>query len=545
MARKLLIYKDEMRIFILTLLIMFMPVVTIAESISKQEKPYGGALVWGTRNKPSIINPLFTTSSVSMSLQDLIFNRLVRINSKGEVEPDLAESWDISADGLVYTFHLRKGVRFHDGFECTAYDVKFTYDKIIDPAVNSPFKAYFDSIMDTKVIDKYTFRIILKKPSTSFIYRLVREILSERLLKNADLKTCYFNFHPAGTGPFKFKDWTADNQIILEYNSDYYEGRPYLDKIMVKVYPDSRSLWTGLMRGEVDYTTFIEREDYEVIKNDPAFRTFAIQCDYYYGILYNIADSLLSDKIIREAISCGIDKKALIERVAYGYGVECNGPFYPQCSGYNPQFLSYEYNPKKSQELLREAGWKDIDNDGILEKKEGEELELRVLVDSKSEIYNKIIMMVRQQLQEVGIKIKVVLYRDEGELDKEFLDKHKPQARLRLFLAGIDPDQAKEDWCSKEPKIADKLWIYINKEVDELFTLGEITQGKEERKRVYQKIHRIIYDEQPACFLYFPFVFHAVSSKFKNVDDFFTLNMPHYTMKDWYIEEEGFLTERR
>lgn len=544
MARKLLIYKVEMRIFILTLLIMFMPAVIIAESIPKQEKPYGGTLVWGTRNKPSIINPLFTTSSVSMSLQDLIFNRLVRLNSKGEIEPDLAESWDISADGLVYTFHLRKGVRFHDGIECTAYDVKFTYDKILDPAVNSPFKVYFDLITDTQVMDKYTFRIILKKPSATFIYRLVREILPERLLKNADLKTCYFNFHPVGTGPFKFKDWSADNQIILEYNPDYYEGRPYLDKIVVRVYPDSRTLWTALMRGEVDYATFIEREDYEVIKNDLAFKSYAVPADIYYAIFFNTAGSLFADKRMREAVTCGIDRKGLIDEVAYGYGVECSGPFYPQCLGFNSQILPYEYSPKKSQALLKEAGWRDEDNDGILEK-DGEELELKVLVDSRSEIYQRIIMVARQQLQEVGIKIKVVLYSDDRELDREFLDKNRPQARLRLFLAGADPDQTKEDWSSKEPKIADKLWVYINKEVDELFSQGEIAQDKEERKGIYQKIHRIIYDEQPACFLYFPFVFHVVYAKFENTNEYFTLSMPTYTMKDWYIDEKSFLTERR
>jgi len=544
MARKLLIYKVEMRIFILILLIMFMPAVTIAESIPRQEKPYGGALVWGTRNKPSIINPLFTTSSVSMSLQDLIFNRLVRLNSKGEIEPDLAESWDISPDGLVYTFHVRKGVRFHDGVECNAYDVKFTYDKIMDPAVNSPFRVYFDLITDTQVMDKYTFRIILKEPSATLIYRLVREVVPEHLLEKADLKTCYFNFHPVGTGPFKFKDWPGNNQIILEYNPDYYEGRPYLDKIVVKVYPDSRSLWISLMRGEVDYATFIEREDYEVIKNDPVFKAYAFPADIYYAIFYNTADSLLADKKIREAIAYGTDIKSLIEKVAYGYGIECSGPFYPQCPGFNPEVLPYEYSPKKSLGLLKESGWKDEDNDGILEK-DGEELELKVLVDSGSQIYQRIIMAIRQQLQEIGIKINVVLYDDEKGLNQEFLDKHKLQAQLKLFLAGTDPDQTKEYWFSKSPKGLDKLWFCANEEVDRLFELGAVTQNIKERQKIYQKIHKLIYEDQPACFLYFPFVFHVISAKFENTNEYFALSMPTYTMKDWYIEEKSFLNERR
>jgi len=525
-----------MRIFVFALLIMLAASVIGAKDIPKQAKPYGGTLIWGTRNKPTIINPILTTHSVSASLLELIFNRLVRLNSRGDIEPDLAESWDVSSGGLVYTFHLRKGVRFHDGVECTAYDVKFTYDRILDPEVNSSFSATVRLIKDYKVIDTYTFQITLKQASAFFIYRLVRDIIPKHLLEDADLKNCAFNIHPIGTGPFRFKEWKKDNQIVLEYNPDYYEGRPYLDKVIVRVYPDSRELWTGIMRGEADYATFIEREDYEVIKNDPAFKTYAFPLDYYYAIFYNIEDPLLADKRIREAIAYGIDRKALTEKIAYGYGIECAGPFYPQSSVFNPSVKPFEYNPEKSLGLLKEAGWEDSDYDGILEK-EGKELELRVLVDSKSEIYKRIIMTIRQQVQQIGIKIKVVLYDDETEITEEFLKKYRPQAHLKLFFAGtdIDPDQATITWYSEESKRVGNLWIYKNKKVDRLFELGGTIQDRKKRQAIYQRIHKIIYEDQPACFLYFPFVFHAVSAKFENVDEFFNLYMPYYTMKDWYI----------
>jgi peptide/nickel transport system substrate-binding protein len=509
-----------------------------AKDVSKSNKPYGGTLIWGTRNQPTIINPILTTQSVSMSLLDLIFNRLVRISSKGEIEPDLAESWDISPAGLVYTFHLRKGVRFHDGIECTAFDVKFTYDKIIDAEVNSPFRVSFQLVNDFKVIDEYTFQITLKELSTSFIYRLTREIVPKHILETADLKNCSFNFHPVGTGPFRFKEWTKDDQIILEYNPDYYEGRPYLDKIIVKSYPDSRDIWTALMRGEVDYVEFIEREDYEIVKDDPAFRAYTFPIDSYYAIVYNLNDIFLADKKIREAIAYGVDRKSLIERVAGGYGLECNGPFYPDSLGFNPLVKPFPYNPKKSQELLTQAGWQDIDNDGILEKK-GEELELRVLVDAKSDVYRKIIMVIRQQLQEIGIKIKIFLYNDDRELTKEFLGQNKPQAHLNFLLSGIYciDESVVEDWFSHECERIGKLWVYRNEEVDRLFELGEVTQDKKKRQEIYQKVHRLIYQDQPACFLYFPFVFYAISSNFENTDEFFTLNMPYYTMQDWFVKD--------
>lgn len=510
------------------------PPIRQSQAVIRPQKPFGGTFKWGVYHKPTIINPILTTQSISMALLDLIFNRLVRINSEGEIEPDLAESWDISTDGLIYTFHLRKGVRFHDGKECTAQDVKFTYDKIIDPGVNSPFKEGFQLVREFRVIDKYTLEIILKEPSTSFLYRLVREIAPQHLLEKEDLRNTPFNFHPIGTGPFKFKEWTKDDQIILEYNADYYEGRPYLDKILVKTYDNSEDAWSALMQGEVDCVQFIEEKDYEVVKNDPAFKAYAVPTDYYYALVYNLNDPILTDKRVREAIAYSVDRKGLIDKIAGGYGIECSGPFYPDSLGFNPEVKAFEYNPKKAQRLLSEAGWQDMDNDGILEK-ENKELELKVLVDARNEIYAKIIMLLRQQLQEVGIKIKVQLYNDDSDLTKDFIENNGSQAHLK-FMRASNPDAILEDWSVKESQRVGKLWIYSNKKVDKLLALGEVAQDRAKREVIYKNIHQLIYKDQPGCFLYFPFVFHAVSARFKNTDAYFNINMPTYAIKDFFIE---------
>ncbi|MCK9603739.1 MAG: ABC transporter substrate-binding protein, partial [Candidatus Omnitrophica bacterium] len=475
--------------------------------------------------------------SVSAPLQDLIFNKLIRWSSKGDVEPDLAERWDVSRDGLVYTFYLRKGVKFHDGVECTAEDVKFTFDKIIDPQVNSPFRSSFQLVKDFKVIDRYIFQVILKEPSASFIYRLIREIVPKHLLEKADLRSSYFNFHPIGTGPFKFKDWTNDNQIILEYNPDYYEGRPYLDEIMVKTYSDSRELWAALMRQEIDLVLFLEREDYEIVKKDPSFKTYVFPVDGYYAVVYNLDDPILADKKAREAIASAIDRKSLIQRIAFGYGLESDGPFYPDSFAFNPQVKPIEFNPDKATALLSEAGWKDIDQDGVLEKDE-EELEIRILVDARNDIQRRIIMLLRQQLQEVGIKLKVQLCNDEKMLTQEFLEQNKSQAQLKLLLAGIDPDSIREEWSLQGFQGGHNLWPYKNQEVERYFALGKINQDKKKREWIYQEIHRFIYQDQPVCFLYFPFWFHAVSAKFENTDKLFTLSMPFYVMKDWSLKQK-------
>ncbi len=505
-----------------------------AKEIPGSKRPYGGTLVWGTCHKPTIINPILSTYSISASLVQIIFNGLVRINAKGEIEPDLAESWDIQDGGLIYTFYLRKGVKFHDGKECTAFDVKFTYDKIIDPQVNSPFRESFQSVDKFEVININTFKVILREPCTSFIYRMVRYIIPKHILEGKDLNKADFNFHPIGTGPFKFKEWSGDSQIILEYNPDYYEGRPYLDRIIVKNYLDSRALWTALMRQEVDFALFLEKEDYQVVKDDLTFKTYTIPADYYYAMAYNLDDSILADKKIREAIAYAVDRKSLIERVAGGNGLECRGPFHPECLGFNPEVKAFEYSPGKSKELLAQAGWQDKDMDGILEKN-GEELEIKVLVDQRRDVFKRIAMIIRQQLQEIGIKIRVILYDNEDVLiNEEFLKQNKPQAHLKSFLSGVDPTQAEEEWNSKFARPA-KLWSYKNEGVDRLFELGQVVRDKEKRKGIYQKIHQLIYVDQPACFIYYPFMLHALSNKFLDTDEFFTLSMPFYRLKDWCL----------
>ena len=523
---------------------MLSAAVLEAKEVSQDKPRYGGTLVWGVAYKPTIINPILTTQSVSASLQDLIFNQLIRLNAKGEIEPDLAQSWEISDDGLIYTFHLRKGVKFHDGVECTAEDVKFTFDKIIDPKINSPLRSFFKLVNEFKIINNYTIQIILNKSAPSFIYKLIRPIAPKHLLKDSDLKNTSFNFQPIGTGPFKFKSWSKDDEIVLEYNPDYYEGRPYLDKIIVKTYSDSRQLWSALMRQEVDLVMFIEKEDYEAIRNDPAFKGYAIPLDGYFAIVYDLSDSILADVQVRKAVAYSIDRKLLIDKIAFGYGLECNGPFYPGSIGFNPEVKPIEFNPEKAKQLLAEAGWQDLNKDGILEK-DGQDLEIRMLVDERNDAYQKMAMLIRQQFQEIGIRLMVQLYNDDSKLTLEFLTQNKSQAQIKLLLAGICPDQVETDWLSQEQESSCILWKYNNSEVDRYFSLGKTTKDERKRKWIYQEIHRFIYRCQPACFLYFPFWFHIVSSKFQNTEDLFNLTVPYGTIRNWFIKEGHYKNERR
>lgn len=498
---------------------------------------YGGTLVWGTTNPPTMINPVLTQHSVSAALIPLIFNGLVRINADGKVEPDLAESWDISEDKRTYAFHLRRGVTFHDGVECTADDVKFTYERIVDPAVNSVFKSHFDLVAGFEVADRYTFRVILREPFAPLLYKLERYVMPRHLLEGEDLAGSSFNFHPVGTGPFKFKSWDRKTgRIELAANPDYFEGRPYLDRIVVKVYPDNSQLWAALMRQEADFVKYLNYEDYLILENDPAFKAYKIPWEMYCAVVYNPQDSVWFDRELRKAVAYGIDVKALMAVVS-GEGIVSTGPFHPKSMGFNPGVRPLEYNPVRARMTLMHRGWRDVDGDGIFEKG-GRKLEIRLLVDARSGYYTEMATLIRQQLSEAGIKVNVLLYEDESELTEEYLRTQKPQAWLRFFVGygfgKFDGYDISRNWYSLSSE-SNKLWNYRDEEVDRLFEAGRVEEDEKKRAAIYREIHRMVYEDQPACFLFFPVSFHAVSAKVENTDGFFNCHMPDYTIKDWYI----------
>ena len=516
---------------------VIMTLILQPQSVSGKESHYGGTLCWGICHKPTCINPVLTTHSVSMALVALVFNGLVRVNAKGEIEPDLARSWEISEDGLTYTFFLRQGIRFHDGKSFTAEDAVFTYQNILSCDPESPYFGFFDLVREVSAPDAFVFRIRLKSRSSSFIYLMTRQILPRHLFSEKDIYTSKYNFQPVGTGPFCFEQWTKDNQIMLRANHDYFEGRPYLDRIKIKTFASDREVWSALMREEIDFCGFLKKEDYEILKEDKSFKTYEIPSGGYYALLYDLDCLLLSDIRVRQALAQGINLEQVIERTVQGKGRKCYGPFPPDSPGYDRTIKKIVYAPDKAKQSLKDAGWEDKDCDGILEK-EGKQFELRVLIDERSDLYQRLALVLRQELQGLGIKLRLIPFQDETLLNESFFRKHQPNCRLSWISSGNNPDQSAAFWTEHGRQRGGRIWAYDNKQVQDLCVQAETAADKEKQAEFYKKVHRIIYQEQPACFLFFSCAFCAVSAKLKNSEDFFSVNMPVHTIKNWYWSEQ-------
>lgn len=542
MAQKLLIKNSNHRLTQIGLFFVILFGVTACGN-EPAIKHYGGTLrLGGLGGKPSIINPVLTRQTISKALLSLMFNSLVRVNKEMMLEPDLAESWEISADGLIYTFHLRKGVRFHDGIELTSEDVRFTYELVNDPETDSPWQSYYKIVKTLETPDRHTFRIILKEPNPSYFNLMALPIAPKHLLEQTGgkrLKEAEFNYRPIGTGPFRFKEWTEDNRVVLEANPDYYEGRPYLDRIIATGYDTFTQSWSGFMHGETDVAFFIPKDNFEIARRDPTFRTYSFPGPFTYGLEYNLKHPFLNNKKVRQALDYGINIRDINNKVEGGYGIPATGPFLPDSWNCNPEIKPSEYNPSLAMNLLREEGWRPNRNN-ILEK-EGQEFRFIILVNSEIRNGQMLASLIYQDLYRLGIRIDLKPI-DYKKVDgKEYRNIIKDAgAYLTLFQVIIDPIDFGSDWCSIYKNKVVKLWQYHEPEIDRLINLdiSQNTTDIRQRKEIYHRIHGLMYEAQPVTFMYFMPHLAVINSKFRNTDGLFSLTMPFWTIKDWWIQSK-------
>jgi peptide/nickel transport system substrate-binding protein len=427
-----------------------------------------------------------------------------------------------------------------------------------------------------EVLDKYTFGIVLKEPCAALLTRLGEYIIPKHLLAGKDIKTDAFNFHPIGTGPFRFKEWIYSNghsepfapshseqseesqgklreespnklketlrssqgdkiSVVLESNPDYYEGAPKIQHIIATGYDTEAQCWGAFMRGEINVIFFLYKENVEIAKRDPEFKTYSFPAPYIYGLEYNIEHPFFKDKKVRQAMNYAINTKEIINKMESGYGTPATGPFLPGTWSSNPDLKPIEYNPKHALQLLKDAGW-SLNSNNILEK-EGKEFRITMLVNSEARNGDMIARFIYQNLYDVGIRmdIKNFEYKNREEKgNKKLAD--QAELYLTAFVAMADPTEGARDWHSKYTIRNAKIWQYKNSELDRLLDAGQVTTNINQRKKIYYRINKILFEEQSVNFLYFHSHLGAVSSRFTNTDALFSTTMPFWTIKDWGVK---------
>ena len=480
---------------------------------------YGDAIVVGSIGEPSTLIPLLASDSPSHEVAGLIYNGLVRYDKDLRLEGELAESWDVSRDGLTITFHLRKGVKWHDGHPFTARDVLYTYQVTIDPKTPTAYAEAFRQVKAARILDPHTFQVVYTRPFAPALESWGVSILPAHLLEGKDITKSELARHPVGTGQYVFKEWTAGQRVVLEANPDYYEGRPYISRYIYRIIPDNSTMYMELKAGGLDMMG-ISPVQYQRQTNTPEFQARFNKYRYpafaYTYLGYNLRHPLFADRRVRQAITSAINKDEIVHGVLLGMGQVTHGPYKPGTWAYDPNIKDFDYNPERASRLLAEAGWRERNGNGILVK-EGKPFQFTILTNQGNDQRLKTAQIVQRRLKKIGIDVKIRVVEWASFLS-QFIDKGNFESVILGWTIGQDPDLF-DIWHSSKTNPKELNFIgYKNPEVDRLLEEGRSTFDMEKRRRCYYRFQEILAEDQPYTFLYVPDALPVVSARFRGIE---------------------------
>ncbi len=480
---------------------------------------YGDIVVRGDIGDASNLIPILASDSASHGVAGMIYNGLVKYDKNMNIVGDLAESWDISANGLVMTFKLRKGVRWHDGKPFTAADVLYTYRVTIDPKTPTAYGGDFLKVKKAEALDDHTFRVTYDKPFAPALISWGAAILPRHLLTGKDITQSPLSRHPVGTGPYKFKEWVAGQKIVLVANEDYFEGRPHIDGRITRIIPDTATMFLELRARNIDmmgltplqYTRQTDSKLFERNFNKHRYLAFA-----YTYLGYNLKNPLFTDKRVRQAVSYAINKEEIVSGVLLGLGQPATGPFKPGTWPHNDRVKTYSYDPAKARSLLAEAGWTDSDRDGVLDRN-GKPFAFEILTNQGNETRQKCAEIIQRQLADVGIRVKIRIV-EWSAFVTDFVNKRRFEAVILGWTIPPDPD-AYDVWHSSKTAPQELNFVsYSNPEADEMLEAGRSTFDQAERKKYYDRFQDILAEDQPYTFLYVPDELVIISSRIRGIE---------------------------
>jgi peptide/nickel transport system substrate-binding protein len=498
---------------------------------------YGDTLVDGTIGEPSNLIPILASDGASHDVAGLVYNGLVKYDKNLNLVGDLAESWDISPDGLTITFHLRRGVKWHDGAEFTSRDVLYTYRVVINPKTPTAYAEDFMQVKKAEASDPYTFRATYAKPFAPALASWGMAILPAHLLEGRDITASPLARHPIGTGPYRFSEWVPGQKVVLESFHGYFEGRPRIDRYVYRIIPDTSTMYMELKAGGIDMmplTPVQYRRQTDTVEFRSRFNRYRYPASLYVYLGFNLRNPLFADKRVRQAITSAINKEEIIQGVLLGMGQIAHGPYKPGTWAYNPNVKDVPYNPDRARTLLAEAGWKRRASDGLLVR-DGKPFRFTILTNQGNDQRLKTAQIVQQRLRAVGIEVKIRVL-EWASFITHFIDKRNFEAVILGWTITPDPD-IYDVWSSKKTGAKELNFIgFNNAEVDALLEKGRGTFDIRERRKCYYRIQEILAEEQPYTFLYVPDALPTVSARFRGI-----VPAPagiSYNFIHWYVPKD-------
>jgi peptide/nickel transport system substrate-binding protein len=435
--------------------------------------------------EPPELDPNLSSAYVDRQVMASLYDKLVDIDENGEIVPMLAKSYDVSDDGKVYTFHLRDGIKFHDGTEFNAEAAKYNLERYQEE--DSVRSTEVEPIESVEAVDEYTVRVTLSEPFAPFLAVLTDRAGIMASPKAIEENNGRISKDPVGTGPFKFVERVRGDHITVEKNPDYWrEGLPKIDKIEYRGIDDENVQYQNLQSGELDIIDSIPLVEFKELQESGDYNVSIEPGLGYQGVFLNVTQPPFDNKQLRQAVYRLVDRDAIVKAVLRGVGGEAgNSPFSEQSWAYSEESDSYpERSVEEAKALLEEAG----EPDGFS----------FTLKTDPSPINQQIGQVIQNNLKPAGIDVKL-----EQEEFGTLLDDSTNGNFQALFLGWsgrIDPDLNIYDFTVTNGDFNDSG--YSNPEVDKLLNEARITSDRDRRKELYGQVMEILHEDVPYVYLY-------------------------------------------
>lgn len=468
-------------------IILMVCVILTGCSSAKRQPHQPDTLIIAIDQTPVNLDPRIGIDKSSDDFHHLLFNGLLKKNENERMVPDVAKSWE-RVNPTLYRFILRDGIRFHDGRILRPQDVVFTYRSILSGQIMSTKKATLESISEIRAVGKNVVEVELKQPFNGLIYNMNIGIIPENSPAN-------FAQNPIGTGPYRLVSYRSDGDAILQSFSEYFEIRPRIPNLKIRIIPDATTRALELRKGSIDMIfgpSAVPPDYFRVMRSDPDLKTVTRTGNNYAYIGFNLTDPLLNNRDVRQAISYAIERERMVESLFYSTATLATGLLPPHNWAYEGNVLTISFNRQKAMQLLDQAGFKDPDGDGP---------QMRfwlTLKTSTSEFRRIVATVVQRNLAAVGIGLRIRSY----EFGTYFSDINHGnfQMCMLMWIGESDPDIFSTAFSTNGPRNRGK---YSNSDVDRWIEMARVADSENEQIQLYSLIQKQIAEDAPYVSLWY------------------------------------------
>ncbi len=499
----------------------------------------GGTLISAMTAEPSSLISMIAGESASSAITANIFNSLLKYDKNLELEGDLVKSWDISSDQKTVTFKLKPDLKWADGEPLTSADVLFTWQAVTDEKTASPYASDFQLVKKAETPDALTFRVTYAQTYAPALDSWAGlQILPKHLLQGKDLHTTSFARNPVGSHYYKLDSWTHGENLKLSRNPNSVLGQARIDKLITRIIPDNSAQFLELMAGNIDYMGLDPIKYSRIIPARPELQQklalYKELGNSYTYMGFNLKHKPFDDVRVRRAINYAIDKQEIIDGVYLGLGINIASPYKPGTRWSNPALTPYPYDPAKARSLLQEAGFKDTDGDGILER-DGKPFSFEIITNQNKE-REKSAVLIQRRLKDVGIDVKIRAI-EWASFISRFIKTGDFDVVVLGWGLGLDPDQY-NIWHSSQQAPGQFNFIgYQNPAVDKLLEQGRQELNPDKRMKIYHEFARILLEDSPIVYLSAGYGLTAIHQRVKGIDSPAPPAGIGHNSQDWYIPQ--------